>query len=540
MRTSRWCWWLALASCGGDDAATPTSGGDERADTGAATSSTDATSEAQGTDPTAGESSASTTEGATTDGTDEGGSEDTGAMPTTTDVCDGDGVCDRDADETCAACPADCGSCEIEDLPDQTARYVDGACTSMGDGALDACADAPGGPGRFNEMQTALDSLVAGDTLYVHPGDYWRHVDGSDSGAVYTLSDVQDGTAERPIVVTAADRDAPPVFWSCNPDGTQDCPAPALAAYGDHVIFDHLAIVGRVQIWGGSDSSMQYLDCREGWGACGDGNWSCLRIESSVRGHAHHNFVHDIGGAGIGGACDPGVIVDFEDRGSGLKEFSSDATIWEFNTVLDPPRWGYDLHRNSLRTTVRFNEFRGFQTGANVNRTVNPRVYGNVFVGAGSHGCVGIGETNEDAPGEPHLAEVHHNTCLAAQTGYAVQWQMPARVQDNVVHGLVEIDEPPRNVAIEVIETADRNAYDAAGNYRRVMYEPETWSATLAEWQAATGQDAASLATEGGACTFADDPNDLRIEDGPCATLDADGGPVGAYGLTTCVGSECP
>ncbi|HWB77849.1 MAG TPA: hypothetical protein VG755_22935 [Nannocystaceae bacterium] len=490
-------------------------------------------------------SSPSTTDDGSESSADESGSESgddsTGGEPTTTAVCNGDGVCDRDLDETCAACPDECGSCEIEDLPNQRAKYVDEACPNMGDGLVDTCADSNGGPGRFNSLQPALQSLVAGDTLYVHPGDYWRDVEASDSGAVHSLGEDQDGTLEQPIVVTAADRNALPVLWSCDPSGAQHCPAPAFAAYGDYVVIDHLAIRGRAQIWGGSHSTLQYLDCTVGWGACGDGNWSCLRIESSVNGHAHHNNVHDIEGDGVGGACDPGEPVDFEDRGCGLKEFSSDGAVWEFNTVVAPPRWGYDLHRNSMRTTIRFNEFVDVYQGITIARTVNPKVYGNVIRGNGTtaESCTFVQLLNENAEAEPHLAEVHHNTCIAAQSGVSVQWEVPADVHDNVFSGLISASESPRNVELQVIESADHNAYDSAGNFRRVTYEPDTYSETLADWQAATSQDASSIAADGGPCTFVDAPNDLHIVEGECATLGSDGGPVGPYAITSCVGHEC-
>jgi hypothetical protein len=331
-----------------------------------------------------------------------------------------------------------------------------------------------------------------------------------------------------------------PVLHSCDPDDAEQCPAPAIAAYGDRIILDHLAIRGRAQLWGGTASTMQYLDCTYGWGACGDGNWACLRIESSVDAHAHHNYVHDISGAGIGEACEPGEDTENEDRGCGLKEFSSDGTVWELNTVVAPPRWGYDLHRNSARTTVRFNEFRDIHQGVTVARTVNPRVYGNLLVGRaeGAEACIGVSMLDEGSPGVTHLAEVHHNVCIGAQSGIAVESEMPAVVHDNVLHGMVATSEAARNVVIEVIDGADHNAYDSAADFRRQTYDGEVLP-TLEAWQAATGHDLASIVAPGGACTFVDAPDDLHIVEGPCATLGSDGGPVGAYAITSCVGHTC-
>lgn len=191
---------------------------------------------------------------------------------------------------------------------------------------------------------------------------------GRDSGGIFTVEN--PGAVDRPIVITARFRDDAPTIHSCDPTDLARCPMPALAVYGDHVIVDHLAIRGRVQVWGATESTLQYLDCTHGWGACGDGNWSCLRIEGCVGCTAHHNYVHDVSGAGAGEACPAGMTSDLSDRGAGLKEFQSVDTIWEFNTVERVPQWSYDLHRNSVNTTVRFNDFPAFPINAiNVDRS---------------------------------------------------------------------------------------------------------------------------------------------------------------------------
>ena len=111
-----------------------------------------------------------------------------------------------------------------------------------------------------------------------------------DSGANFRVD--ASGTAEQPIVITAADRDARPTIHSCDPADPAHCPMPAMGVYGSHVIVDHLAIRGRIQVWGATSSVIQHLECTHGWGACGDGNWSCLRIESCTGCQARFNLVH--------------------------------------------------------------------------------------------------------------------------------------------------------------------------------------------------------------------------------------------------------
>jgi hypothetical protein len=466
--------------------------------------------------------------------------------PAATSICNGDGTCDRG--ETCGSCASDCGSCDVAELTGRRDKFVDEGCEHMGDGLSDECAASTGAPGRFNELQTALESLEAGDTLHLHPGDYFRDVEGRDSGGIYTME--ASGTAERPIVITAADRSTMPTIHSCDPSEPSHCPMPALAVYGDHAIVDHLAIRGRVQVWGATASVMQYLECTHGWGACGDGNWSCLRIESCTDCIAHHNYVHDIAGDGFGGACPPGVSTDFPDRGAGLKEFQSEGTIWEFNTVTRAPRWAYDLHRNSENTTLRFNDFAAFPGDAiRIHRTRNVFLYGNVMVARDAEPgtCINVWGRNERVEAEPHVAEVHHNTCVGANTGISVQGEVPSLVHDNVVQGLRSGAEDPRNVVVASdASELSNNAYDSAGNYRRITYEDSTWSESLAEWQSREGWDAESVETEGGSCAFTmppsgdGEPYDVRASGGVCATLARDGGEVGAFGVTDCVGHRCP
>jgi|GEM_PF-2452582 len=532
---------VSLTACGSGESGA--GGGDTDATSSAGASTT-------GQDPGPQSSTDSSESGSADDSTTSGdtgmtGSESSGGQPpepTQTDVCNGDGSCDPD--ETCSTCPDECGSCDVEDLPDQRAKYVDGSCSMMGDGSSDSCAMSPGGVGRFNALQPALDSLVAGDTLYVHPGDYWRSVPASDSGGVFVYGG-PGGSQGQPVVITAADRNNPPALHSCNPDDPSDCPSAALTIGADHTIVDHLRIVGRVQVWGADQSVLQNLECTQGWGACGDGNWSCLRIEASTRCVAHHNLVHEIAGEGMGESCPPGQSSDAPDRGAGLKEFSSDATIWEFNTVDGAPYWAYDLHRNSVRTTLRFNDFRNVRGhGIRVERTNEVQAYGNQIVGqpSGAGGCIEILGQNEANPGE-HVAMLHHNTCVRAQAGFTI-FDVPTDLHDNVIADLRNVNERPRNVVVSVPQALDRNGYDAAGNFRFETYEPGTWYETLEAWGEAVSGEGSSASSLGGACSFSEAPGDgegydLRIEAGVCAEMGADGEQVGVYGVSSCVGFGC-
>jgi len=463
------------------------------------------------------------------------------AGPLVTGWCNDNGSCDHF--ESCNTCPTDCGSCDIARFTAQRARYVDISCALSGDGTVDQCAAGSGGPGRFNELQSALDALEPGDTLFIHPGDYWRDVQPPprDSGGIYTLTG--EGTSPTtPIILTAAIPQQPPVLHSCEPPALTSCTGAALSVYGDHVIVDHLSVRGRVQVWGGSHLVMQRLECWHGWGAC-DGNWACLRIESCTDCLAHHNHVHDV--RDDVGTCAGG---SFEPRETGLKEFSSTRAIWELNTVRDTVRWGYDLHRNSVDTTVRFNLLQpgGNGTGIHIDRSQNNRIYGNIVVL--DQGCIDATMVNEDVGGAPHQDQIFNNTCVFSAIGIRTDAEFSSTIENNAMVSLMAGGTEHGNVdAAGAGHSVDHNAYDDNSFYHQGLYDTGVEHQSLAAWQSATGYDPSSVEAPGGPCVFVDPPSDvgdtefdLRVASGSCLTMSSSGGEVGAYGVTSCVGHDCP
>lgn len=439
--------------------------------------------------------------------------------------------------ETCNTCPDECGSCDVADLTSQQAKFVDGSCAHAGDGWSDACATGAGQAGRFNDLQVALDSLVAGDTLYVHPGDYFR------SGDAFRVQGI--GTAASPIVITAADPTTPPVIHSWDPAAPGDNGAshPALTGAEEpvaHIVIDHLHIDGLLALHG-DHMRAQNVVCTHGWGSC-DGNWSCLRLEFCNDCVAHHNLVHDV--FDTTGLCDG---AGFDPRESGLKEFTCERTIWELNTITDTERWGYDLHRSSLDSVARFNLFQnaGSSVSIRMNRTGNQSAYGNVVIGGGS--CIQL--VGEDA-GDGFANLVNHNTCLFSASGLYLNPHAPTTVAHNVLGhlasgtaNLVNIALPPAEDGIP--HQADRNAYDTSSWWVTEIYNA-AYAHTLGEWQGSTSYDAHSIAGAGVACSFVDEPSgaddaefDVTIDGGPCATVSESGGPIGACAIADCVGRRC-
>ncbi len=450
-------------------------------------------------------------------------------------ICNEDGSCAFP--ETCNTCPDECGSCDVADLVGQQAKYVDGSCQHPGDGLSDGCASGPGQPGRFNDLQAALDTLAAGDTLYVHPGDYFR------PGDAFRIQGV--GTASAPIVITAADPSQRPVLHSWDPTDPTDnaLSHPALGGAEEpiaHVVVDHLEIRGLLWIHG-DFTRVQNVVCSHGWEVC-DGNWSCIRLEYCNDCVAHHNLVRDV--VDTTGHC---ASSPNPPREAGFKEFNGVRTIWELNTVVNTAHWGYDLHRSSVDSIARFNLFRnaGPNTSIRMNRTGNQSVYGNVVIGGG--GCVEL--VSED-PGDGYSDLVAHNTCLFTSAGLYLSPHAPATVTHNVLGFLDPGNADLVNLALPtpadgVPHFADRNAYDASSLWVTEIYEAP-YAATLAEWQAATDYDDASIAAPSGPCAFVDAPEsedddtfDLTIERGACATLSEAGGPIGACAIAPCVGWSC-
>jgi hypothetical protein len=445
--------------------------------------------------------------------------------------CQSDGACSYP--ETCGTCPDDCGSCDVLELPSQTARYVDQACAANGDGTTDSCAAGPGQAGRFNDLQAALDTLDAGHTLFVHPGDYYR------VGEPFVVAG--DGTSAQPIVLTAADRMNPPRIHSWDPaDPTNNALShQAIVGGGAYVTIDNL-VVGLVQA-SGEHIQIQNVECTQGWEGC-DGNWSCIRLEWCTDCVVHHNYVHDV--VDTTGQCTSG---EYAPREAGFKEFDCVRAIWELNTVVDTAQWGYDLHRSSIDPIARFNLFRnaGPVTSIRMNRSGNMSAYGNVVVGGGT--CIGF--IDEDA-GNGYADLIDHNTCLHTAMGIDFNPFSPTTVTNNVIGFLPDPHAESVNIAAPppedgIAHTIDFNAYDASSEWVEVMYDG-TYHTTLADWQAATDYDDGSIAGPDSPCAFVDLPADatvaafdVNIDGAACATASDAGGEVGACALGGCVGRNC-
>jgi hypothetical protein len=448
--------------------------------------------------------------------------------------------------ETSSVCPSDCGVTGISKYANQRAKYIDQTCQYNGNGLSNTCASSNGASGRFNELQAAIDSLRAGDTLYVYPGDYWREAE-ADTVGNYTVDSDNSGTEEMPVIITAHDVNNPPVLHSANPNGVGRTNPAIMTNYSvHHVIFDHLFINGLIQA-GGHNIMIQFTEAITGYeGAtrtdlddCGDGNWSVIRLEGCTDCIVHHNYVHDV--AGDGESCGN------TQRGAGLKEFETNRAIWEFNTVEGAPWWGYDLHRDSLDSTVRFNQFvDSGDVGIRFGGGSSPHVYGNIV--HNTNYCL---QHLEYDRGVSH-DEIFNNVCSYTNRNIISPRDYNIEFHNNIVSHVVgsssqNLGVQPKNSGVTAL--MDHNAYDSNANYH---YGADIWGwdefeTSLANWQSRfPGQELHSLEAAGGACSFADAPtsaSDLTFDFTPtdpfCTTGSSEGGMLGPYGLVSCVGHSC-
>jgi hypothetical protein len=299
-----------------------------------------------------------------------------------------------------------------------------------------------------------------------------------------------------------------------------------------------LFIDGLIQVRG-RHNIIQFTEGITGWASCGDGNWSVFRLENCDDCVAHHNYAHDIAGAGerCGNA----------DRGAGLKEFTSNRVIWEFNTVEGAPVWGFDLHRDSLDSTVRFNRF--VDTGAvgiRFGGGSSPHAYGNIV-----HNAEWCMQHLEYDMGVSH-DEVFNNLCSFTNRNLISLSDYNLEFYNNIVSNVVgsstqNLGVQPKNAGVAVY--MDHNAYDSNANFH---YGADIWGwdeieNALTHWRSRfPGQEINSQEAEGGVCGFVDEPTsasdvvfDFTPTDTYCATGSSEGGMLGPFGLVTCIGHTC-
>lgn len=490
--------------------------------------------------------------------------------------CNGNSTCEWP--ETFHTCPSDCSTSDSSDFT-LTPKYVDQNCEFNGNGLNNNCAASEGASGRFNDLQAALESLSAGEHLFIHPGFYWKDwstnpeaVDGfNEHYGIFTLEG-KVATAVQPIFISAANPSNPPVLFSAHPndamlyaglDSHQDdilnrhASLPAFSVRGSQYVFvEDLVFMGRAQFSGGANNTLRNTNCSIGWGVCGDGNWSCLRVEGCSNCRVHHNLVMDVAGERDSNcnACRGEEIQvcranDYNpDRGSGMKEFTSNQSIWEFNTVKRVPQWGYDQHRDSDNVVFRFNKIQeSLAVGARSERSDAIFIDGNTITATGT----GIGVLFPDTA--TSTVRVSYNTIYNVDLGISVfkdaSYDYVATISNNIIGKFDSFSgEFAANLFLNDPDNGhfiNYNVYDASGIFRfgDDPYDKRIYS--LYDWQITfVGVD---INSRYDICNFVDAPQSIAdsnydfniISGDACESVSSTGSEVGAFGLSSCVGAGC-
>jgi hypothetical protein len=79
--------------------------------------------------------------------------------------------------------------------------YVDGTCSTEGNGTADQCASGAGSAGAFRDPQSCFSAVRAGDTCYIKNGTYVSSNHGGDPNEDGGFHVDASGTSSAPITI---------------------------------------------------------------------------------------------------------------------------------------------------------------------------------------------------------------------------------------------------------------------------------------------------------------------------------------------------
>lgn len=411
-------------------------------------------------------------------------------------------------------------------LAQSATLHVDGSAANDGNGS----AAQP-----FKYLQSALPASACGDTISVKAfsGVYYNAIGGSGFERYSFDLNGKTCSAGSPLTILGADRNNKPTLCSnasCTPNVNSTLGTSGTAAY---VILDGLHINGHVGFINPSRAdhiTLRYSDLEGGF-MC-DGNYNILYLSDTTHAHLHHNSFHDLNA----GSCSAG-----NGHWTLLKTFRTQYDLHEFNTYRQGSghslTWALDLKDCTYFDTYRYNDIGGSmavnrQTGCSGRNPQGTEIYGNLFRGGHL-----MPKTDLDVS-----LPVHHNTFTSGSLFWSEDSFGPvtaATVRDNIIHSPSNPDYASANVNIQSADwpyrtqwTWDYNIYAPSG----IWVGAGSTYGSLAAWQSAFGspRDSHSQAIT---CSF---DADWRVNPGtPCKTASSNGGEVGAYGVTDCVGHTC-
>ena len=418
--------------------------------------------------------------------------------------------------------------------------YVDGTCSTAGNGTADQCASGAGSAGAFRDPQSCFSAVGAGDTCYIKNGTYVSSNHGRDPNEDGGFHVDASGTSSAPITI----RNYPghsPLLANCPLSQTTFCDHPTITAYAkSYIVFDGLRVAGTYSLFGVPGTGAHGIVIRNsevtvGWEEYAGGNWAGIRLEDQNGALVQYNNIHDIYVTTNGGA---------QSSGSCVKLYQNTDTIVEYNRCRDVPipesqAGGIDDKAQAVRNIHRYNLIERVNSCVRINNQLNStgvQIYGNV--------CVGTPGT--ERPGVRLIVnvngiDIHNNTFYGFAQGLQIMNEggvvSGVRWYNNIVAGATVLHN------IEAYQTSlVVSNYNSWRSGARYMYGGLS-VASLGSFLT-SGFDAQSSETD---CQFVSAGSDFRLaSSSSCRNAGrvsgvSSGAAVdrGAYGVTSCVGNTC-
>lgn len=267
-------------------------------------------------------------------------------------------------------------------------RYVDNSCANNGNGTAVGCAASPGGPGAYNNLQSALTAAVAGDVVIVrnNPSGGQDYVTATGSGyaSAAGFGFANSGTSVSPITLTTYPGERP-VLRACASGSTtlaacnratlsafnqsyiritaDACPTTGGTTLGFHVyglvVFYDDSLTEAAMAHG---NELSCVEVERGYAPADDGDWSGVQLHGQFGATVRGNLIHDVTAAGLTGAGAQGAI-------TGVKLVLATNSQFRFNsvaTVTPSTAGGFDCKADCVLNVFEYNDVRDVGVCINV------------------------------------------------------------------------------------------------------------------------------------------------------------------------------
>jgi hypothetical protein len=424
--------------------------------------------------------------------------------------------------------------------------YVDASCSVEGSGTADSCASGAGLNGAFRNLQSCFSAARAGDTCYIKNGTYTSNNQAGDPSETGGFSLANSGTSSAPITIKNYPGHSP-LLQNCPSSATSysQCANPTITAFQrSYFVIEGLRIRGGIWLYGPGMSNhargvvIRNNDISQGWGEVDDGNWAAIFVQDQTGARIVGNNIHDVSVITGGGQ---------QSSGSCIKLYQNADSVVEYNTcrrthIAESQAGGIDDKAEATRNIHRYNWIEDTPMCVRVNNQLNStgvQIYGNVCIGSnlssGTNTCFRLITLINGI-------DIFNNTCYNYRIGLEMMQEggsiSNARVYNNIFSNITD-----NNVeAYQDPTLLDYNAYWPTASTPRYRLGG-TWRNTLTDVVNGTNFDDRSREAN---CGFVVAGTDFRLSSSVCVgqgrTGGSSGGSVvdlGAYGVTTCVGSTC-